>query len=419
MSSTEGKIVSIKYPIFGIDWKRDAQGQPFIAVAGGGGAVKSGIKNCVTLARASPPTAAGGHEPPSLDPFLVIDTKDALVSGVAIGSKGGLLAVTIGNKTAIYRATSGDSPTSSFVVEFQTDFAEKDSYQNVVKFSPDGEALITGGEDGIIRLWILTIPPSKSEVDIDDKYRDAFQVSEPILLEGHNGCINDLSWHPSSAKVVSCAKDGQCLVWASINGTWKKAASMPLAGELNVQKPDKAKNRGKFVYRGCQFVPLPSSSAGKKNSDEKDVIVTVQTPARGSSYLSKWTCVLDNRGRCTVDEIYSIPVKDTIVCSLAVSAMHVASGSSDGQVVVHSIDSLSHVSTTAAHFLPSTGIAFFPFDTDEAPGPLDFTNALTLVSASADYSVYLISGIKPSPYYWFFLLALVACYLVVFFGFDS
>ncbi|ETV69724.1 hypothetical protein H257_14576 [Aphanomyces astaci] len=405
----QGKIHSIKYPIFGIDWKRDAQGKPFVAIAGGGGAVKSGIKNCVTLARVPPPKLTS-RAPPSLAPYLIIDTVDDLVSGVAIGSKGGLIALTMGSKTAIYRVTSGATPTASFVVAFQTDFAATDSYQNAVKFSPDGGTIATGGEDGVVRLWTLTIPPSKSEVDVDNKYRKSFKVSAPVLLNGHNGCINGLSWHASGTKVVSCAKDGQCIVWTRVESTWKKAATLGLAGELDVQKPDKPTNKGNFIYRGCAFVPRRFPlHASKKDDDDDDEIVTVQTPARGSSYLTKWSCVVDDQGKGTIEELTSIAVKDTIVCSLAVSAKYVATGSSDGQVLIHRVDTLAHLKTFAAHFLPSTGLAFFPFAADATRDPLDFIDDLSLMSASADYSVFVISGLPPSWY--MYLLVFVGLFL--------
>ncbi|RHY85369.1 hypothetical protein DYB35_008148 [Aphanomyces astaci] len=346
----QGKIHSIKYPIFGIDWKRDAQGKPFVAIAGGGGAVKSGIKNCVTLARVPPPKLTS-RAPPSLAPYLIIDTVDDLVSGVAIGSKGGLIALTMGSKTAIYRVTSGATPTASFVVAFQTDFAATDSYQNAVKFSPDGGTIATGGEDGVVRLWTLTIPPSKSEVDVDNKYRKSFKVSAPVLLNGHNGCINGLSWHASGTK---------------------KAATLGLAGELDIQKPDKPTNKGNFIYRGCAFVPRRFPlHASKKDDDDDDEIVTVQTPARGSSYLTKWSCVVDDQGKGTIEELTSIAVKDTIVCSLAV------------RLVDSSLDATRD--------------------------PLDFVDDLSLMSASADYSVFVISGLPPSWY--MYLLVFVGLFL--------
>jgi len=47
----EGKINAMKYPVFGMDWQRDASNQSLVAIAGGGGALKSGIKNCVVCCK--------------------------------------------------------------------------------------------------------------------------------------------------------------------------------------------------------------------------------------------------------------------------------------------------------------------------------------------------------------------------------
>ena len=35
----------------------------------------------------------------------------------------------------------------------QTDFCDKGSFQKVVRFSPDGSILATGGADGYLRVW--------------------------------------------------------------------------------------------------------------------------------------------------------------------------------------------------------------------------------------------------------------------------
>lgn len=39
------------------------------------------------------------------------------------------------------------------VRSIRTDFSEGDSYQKVVRFSSDGSRLVTGGCDGVVRVW--------------------------------------------------------------------------------------------------------------------------------------------------------------------------------------------------------------------------------------------------------------------------
>ena len=39
----------------------------------------------------------------------------------------------------------------------QSDFAKTDSYQKVVKFSHDGAYVVTGGVDGVVRVWKVSV----------------------------------------------------------------------------------------------------------------------------------------------------------------------------------------------------------------------------------------------------------------------
>ena len=39
----------------------------------------------------------------------------------------------------------------------QSDFAKTDSYQKVVKFTNDGVYVVTGGVDGVVRVWKVSV----------------------------------------------------------------------------------------------------------------------------------------------------------------------------------------------------------------------------------------------------------------------
>ena len=43
------------------------------------------------------------------------------------------------------------------VKSVRTDFSDKDSYQKVVRFNHDGSLIVTGGCDGIVRLWKVSM----------------------------------------------------------------------------------------------------------------------------------------------------------------------------------------------------------------------------------------------------------------------
>lgn len=79
------------------------------------------------------------------------------------------------------------SPKSSYCTHFST----PDPYQKVVRISYDGKFLISGGEDGILRVW-------------------SFPELNPIHeIEAHEKEIDDIEFSPDNTK-VSFKKEHRC-----------------------------------------------------------------------------------------------------------------------------------------------------------------------------------------------------------------
>ena len=85
------------------------------------------------------------------------------------------------------------SPKSSYCTHFST----PDPYQKVVRISYDGKFLISGGEDGILRVW-------------------SFPELNPI----HEKEIDDIEFSPDNTKVSAAGgfKPSKILILYMING---------------------------------------------------------------------------------------------------------------------------------------------------------------------------------------------------------
>ena len=70
----------------------------------------------------------------------------------------------------------------------------------VVQFSPDGSQLLTGGEDGTVRIWDLAS---------GDLIR---------AFTGHTGPVEDATWSSDGTVIVSGSHDGTVRVWDAATG---------------------------------------------------------------------------------------------------------------------------------------------------------------------------------------------------------
>ncbi|CAI8044924.1 Prolactin regulatory element-binding protein [Geodia barretti] len=117
----------------------------------------------------------------------------------------------------------------------QTDFSSE-CYQKTVAFSCHGDRVVTGGSDGIVRVW---------------KYPSLDKVCE---LKGHENEIETLSCHPSKEQVVSMCRGGKGVVWDLVNEdqehwfTWTP-------GQLHT-RPSEAKPT--YRFRACWYIMLDS-----------------------------------------------------------------------------------------------------------------------------------------------------------------
>ncbi|CAH2036189.1 unnamed protein product [Thlaspi arvense] len=95
-----------------------------------------------------------------------------------------------------------------------------------MKFSPDGKFLATGGEDGVVKIWRITLLDSLCASFLQQETisqqealvlfpQKAFHIEETPFQElyAHNGDVLDLAWSSDSNLLLSASKDKTVRLW--------------------------------------------------------------------------------------------------------------------------------------------------------------------------------------------------------------
>jgi prolactin regulatory element-binding protein len=199
-------LFSCDYPIYSVGRLGDGGTEFF--VAGGGGKAKTGIPNSLDIHRLCVDDGGGCGSEAVLhhdtDTGVVMNSASHPIKGnqLAVGVGGECLSLEIRRKMDSHKKESkvkrrkkskSDEEESGVskvvsrevvvITRTQTDFSSE-CYQKTVAFSCHGDRVVTGGSDGIVRVW---------------KYPSLDKVCE---LKGHENEIETLSCHPSKEQVV-------------------------------------------------------------------------------------------------------------------------------------------------------------------------------------------------------------------------
>uniref|UniRef100_A0A182RRB9 Uncharacterized protein n=1 Tax=Anopheles funestus TaxID=62324 RepID=A0A182RRB9_ANOFN len=263
----------------------------------------------------------------------------------------------------------------------QTDFTEAEPLQRVVRISPNGRLMATGGMDGHLRVW--NFPKMTIASDI----------------AAHTKEIDDLDFSPDSKHVVSIAKDGLGVIW-SIN-------------------PDKESK--KLVWNppaNCRYLLKRCRYGLVEGLKDKFRLFTLANPfaksGKAKGLLQQWD---PEAGRMTgVVEI------DESLAALAVrdDGRFVAIGTMfSGSVSVYiafSLQRVLHVPNAHAMFI--TGLEFLPVTNFDGPAITGDTEAAVL-SISVDNRICVHSlPYRHSLPAWVAIIAII-CILFLTFCFCS
>jgi WD40 repeat protein len=95
-------------------------------------------------------------------------------------------------------------------------------------FAPDGQTLVTGGSDQLIKIW-----------DVTQLRADLTRTEPPSpvrILRGHEAAIYGLAYSPAGASLASTGKDGMAKLWNSVGA--REASELPNSKEPLWFAPD-------------------------------------------------------------------------------------------------------------------------------------------------------------------------------------
>ncbi|XP_067621232.1 guanine nucleotide-exchange factor SEC12 [Eurosta solidaginis] len=235
----------------------------------------------------------------------------------------------------------------------QTDFLTAEPLQRVVRISPNGRLMATGGTDGHLRVW--TFP-------------QMVQLSD---VASHTKEIDDMDFSPDSKYLVTISKDGQGLVW--------DLSSMKQRHQLKWTVPEGAK----YLYKRCRYGTIEAQR-------DKYRLYTITNPlgkvGKQRGYLQQWDCVSGQlRQAAQIDEsLASLAVRD--------DGRFVAIGTMfSGSVSIYIAFSLQRVlHIPNAHSMFVTGLQFLPITNEEGP-PISSDTEAAVLSISVDNKVCIHS----------------------------
>ncbi|GMF38442.1 unnamed protein product [Phytophthora fragariaefolia] len=363
--------MQVKYPIMGLSYARG-----LFAICGGGGSLKSGIKNTVT-------------DPTGFSKEMTADTGLELASGVAFSHDGQLLAVSVSAGCWVY-AVDVARKTLTLLLKFRSDFHEDESSQSCARFVGNS-TILTGGEDGVVRVWKLSRDPSKLEksvgsakalqVEDRDPHDKVVTDEQPTLgdcvidganvvtltreYRGHSKRIRDIDVDLSHRNLVATsAEDQSCHLWRLTEVTpickFSKDDALDIASQRLPTKP--VLGPRKHLFRCVRF-----ANSGRR-------LYTVLTPARGDSVLIKWkpeTIAQENEEQWSWVVEEAAIAGDKPVASLCVNQddRFVCTAAVTGEIKVFLASTLQQYKKTSTeqHTFAITGMSFAPPADKQAP----------------------------------------------------
>lgn len=192
------------FPVLGL--ASDGQGV-FMSCGGGGEKAAKEVPNVVQAHRYDESTGT----------MSTIASLDTVKSVVVFLSYGKALDVWLGSVSGGSRAfqLSVENNSITQLCEWTTETEGKGPSQNVVRLSPSGHLVATGGTDGRVKIF----EASKLQV-------------EPVLKHNcaKNDEVLDLDFSPDNKTLASCDRTGSCRLWDPASGQQLKVIDYKYSG---------------------------------------------------------------------------------------------------------------------------------------------------------------------------------------------
>lgn len=369
-------------------------------IAGGGGAAKTGVPNALNIYKL-------GRNSKELKATLVhnFEAGRRPIMNCAIHPTSNVIAVGMDNKCQLLEIDMKEEvkntekvkgkkkvivkeKTQEFIVkelESKVTVSAEDNdskddddvgFQKVVRFTADGQHIITGGSDGHVR--VLKYPSLESIHDI----------------KAHTTDVDDLDVHPNSRQFVTCSRDTTAYVWRLEEGKKQFQLYFSVNNEDNF-----------FRIRACRF----SSNERKEVS-----LFTINVPSKFNrkaptpSYLVKWDCT-----KWLPQLSQAAGIEPLTQMAISGNGIFVGVGTAEGDISVYIAWNLAPLTTLkGVHNIFVTGLTFLP------SSPLindHLRNEFALLSISADNACKVTTLKRRGEYsYWWILVGfLVLLYLTL------
>jgi hypothetical protein len=266
--------------------------------------------------------------------------------------------------------------------------------------------VLTGGQDGVVRLWKVTVD------DEDDDENPKYTITKVKDLGKHAGAVMSLTFFNDAEMqcAVSSSRDGMIKIW-DVSAA-KLMADVPFMSDGLSGSGSKASTSA-MQCRGAVL-------ARNLDSDGALSLYSIQSGTRGPAHLIRWKVEQNAKDGgdsspqsfdLKVIPAQAVYVTKTPATRLTISSdgLFIAVGCSDGTVHIYRVaTTLSKYSHFMCHDLPVTGLAFAPSTVAAKAGAVAM---ITSGSADNRFAVMPIGGYSV----WFTNVTRVLFFLIIVF----